>query len=50
MSIQSSITMNFNKEEFEFTKEWSEVSKPLLKSEDPPGMFSNVVGRGKTCC
>jgi hypothetical protein len=25
-----------NKEEFEFTKEWSEVSKPLLKSEDPP--------------
>ena len=39
-----------NKEEFEFTKEWSEVSKPLLKSEDPPGMFSNVVGRGKTWC
>jgi hypothetical protein len=26
-----------NKEEFEFTKEWSEVSEPLMKSEDPVG-------------
>ena len=25
-----------NKEEFEFTKEWTEISEPLLKSEDPP--------------
>jgi hypothetical protein len=35
-----------NKEEFEFTKEWSD-KEPLMKSQDPPGMFSNVVGRGK---
>jgi hypothetical protein len=25
-----------NKEEFEFTKEWTDVIEPLLKSEDPP--------------
>jgi len=26
-----------NKEEFEFTKEWTEIDKPLLRSEDPVG-------------
>lgn len=35
-----------NKEEFEFTKEWNDTEQPT-KSQDPPGMFSNVVGRGK---
>jgi hypothetical protein len=25
-----------NKEEFEFTKEWTDVIEPLMKSEDPP--------------
>ena len=39
-----------NKEEFEFTKEWTKEwndTEPMMKSQDPPGIFSNVVGRGK---